>query len=126
MSKSPGHTKWPDHQVRESHMPEHVVALVNGKAVADSTDVIRVDEDGNPARFYFPRADVRMDQFQASATTTQCPFKGTARYFSLVAEGQMLKDAAWSYETPYDEHGDLKDRIAFYSDRMPVIEIKTV
>jgi uncharacterized protein (DUF427 family) len=101
-----------------------MVAMLNGKPLADSRDVIRVDEDGSPARVYFPRADVRMDQLQASATTTYCPFKGTAVYFSILGDGQqVLKDAAWSYEEPYDEHPDLKGRISFYVERAPQIQI---
>ena len=126
MSKSPGHAQWPKHQIRERHLPEHIVASVNGEPIADSNDVIRVEEEGHPARHYFPRGDVRMDRLQASTETTQCPFKGNAVYFSVVADGRVLKDAAWSYEAPYDEHGDLKERIAFYTERAPEIEIKTV
>lgn len=126
MSKSPGHAKWPTHQVREHHLNDHIVASVRGVPIADSTDVIRVKEDGNPARLYFPRADVSMDRLQSSTTTTECPFKGKAAYFSVVAAGQVLEDAAWSYEAPYDEHGDLKERVAFYTDQAPEIEIRVV
>lgn len=127
MSKAPGHVKWPEHQVRETRLHDHIVVSAHGQPLADSRDVIRVEEDGHPPRLYFLRGDVRMDQLQASATTTECPFKGTAVYFSAVADGQrVLKDAAWSYENPYDEHRDLKDRIAFYTDRVPQIQIETV
>jgi uncharacterized protein (DUF427 family) len=112
--------------VREHHLNDHIVASVRGVPIADSTDVIRVKEDGNPARLYFPRADVSMDRLQSSTTTTECPFKGKAAYFSVVAAGQVLEDAAWSYEAPYDEHGDLKERVAFYTDQAPEIEIRVV
>lgn len=124
MSQSPGHQKWPDHQVREVHLPQRMQVTINGESVAASTDVIRVDESGNPARLYFPRQDIRMDKLASSDTTSQCPFKGTARYFSVKAGDVLLNDAAWSYEQPYDEHSDLKDRIAFYDDKMPQIEIR--
>ena len=125
MSKSPGHAKWPKHQIRERHVSDHLIAAAGGEPLADSSDVIRLEEDGHPARHYFPRDDVRMDRLQSSATTTQCPFKGTAVYFNVVAGGKVLKDAAWSYESPYDEHADLKERVAFYTERAPEIEIST-
>jgi uncharacterized protein (DUF427 family) len=92
---------------------------VNDEVIARSSDVIRVDEDEQPARYYFPRADVSMARLSPSQTTTECPFKGTAHYFSLSAGGQNYPDAVWSYEQPFDEHAALRDRLAFYSERIP-------
>jgi uncharacterized protein (DUF427 family) len=124
MSKSPGHQQWPNHKVVERHVPQHVTVEIGGQIVADSSDVIRVDEDGHPPRFYFPRTDVRMDRLERTATTSQCPFKGTAHYFSLRADGRRLDDAVWSYEEPFDEHQDLKDRLAFYDDKYRDIHVR--
>jgi uncharacterized protein (DUF427 family) len=67
-----------------------------------------------------------MELLQPTDTTTQCPFKGTARYFALRAERETLDDAVWSYEAPYEEHEDLRDRVAFYDDKAPQIEIRMV
>lgn len=126
MSKSPGHQKWPDHKVEEHHLPasSHVTVEIGGQVIADSHDVIRLDEDGHPSRFYFPRSDVTMDKLERSETTSQCPFKGTARYFTLRTEGRRLDDAVWSYEAPFDEHEDLKDRVAFYDDKYQDIRVR--
>lgn len=126
MSKSPGHQKWPDHQVREMHLRERMQARVAGEVIADSRDVIRVEEDGSPARHYFPRSDVNLKALERTDTTTECPFKGTAGYFSVRSNGGELKDAAWTYETPYEEHEALKGRIAFYDDKIPEIEVRAV
>lgn len=124
MSKSPGHREHPEHRVVETHVRARVQARVGDQVVADSDDVIQVNEDGYPLRFYFPRTDVKMELLQPTDTTTECPFKGTARYFDLRANGEMLDDAVWSYEAPYDEHEDLKGRVAFYDDKVPRIEIR--
>lgn len=123
MSKSPGHRQHPDHKVTEQHLDQRVKVEVAGQVLAESSDVVRVDEDGCPPRYYFPRGDVRMDRLQPSATTTQCPFKGTAHYFSIEADGTRLADAVWSYGEPYDEHRDLAGRLAFYDDKVPQIHI---
>ena len=125
MSKSPGHQQHPEHQVAERHLDQRMTVSVNGEVVADSKDVIRVDEDKSPARFYFPRSDVKMDKLQASDRTSQCPYKGTARYFSVSAGGEQLKDSVWSYETPYDEHADLAGRVAFWDDKVPGIQVRS-
>jgi uncharacterized protein (DUF427 family) len=128
MSKAPGYQKWPDHKVHESRVGRRITVEVNGQIVADSRDAILVDEDRHPPRYYFPRADVRMDLLERTATTTQCPFKGTANYFKLHADGKSglhLDDAVWSYEQPYEEHRDLKDRLAFYDDKYKDIRVRT-
>jgi uncharacterized protein (DUF427 family) len=123
MSKSPGHRKWPEHEVQEEHLGQRMQVRANGQIVANSDDVIKVEEDEHPARYYFPRADVRMNSVERSETTTECPFKGKARYFSLIVGDKKLGDAAWSYEEPYEEHLALKDRLAFHDDKMTEIEI---
>ena len=124
MNKSPGHQKWPDHKVKEEHVGGRVQVEVNGEIVADSNDVIKVEEDGYPDRYYFPRSDIKMDKLERSETTTQCPFKGTAHYFTLKTASKRLGDAVWSYEDPYDEHSDLKDRLAFYDEKAPEIHVR--
>ena len=124
MSKSPGHAKWPSHQVLEVPQAQRVSARFGDTTVASSENVLRVDEDEAPARFYFPRTDVRMDLLEHSDTKTQCPFKGTASYFNLRIGDRVLKDAAWTYESPFDEHVALKGRVAFYEENAPGLRIE--
>ena len=125
MSKSPGHRQLPDHSIVERPLRKRMQVIVEGEVIADSTAVIQVDEDGSPVRYYFPRADVKMDRLERSTMTTQCPFKGTANYFSINVQGRKLKDAVWTYEDPYDEHLALKERLAFYPEKAPGLSIRT-
>ena len=60
---------------------------------------VALGETGLPTRFYLPRDDVQMDLLAPSETTSHCPFKGDATYFS--APG--AKDAFWVYESPSEE-----------------------
>jgi uncharacterized protein (DUF427 family) len=128
MSKSPGHLKWPEHKVLETPIGQRVTVELDGQVLADSSNAIRVDEDGSPTRYYFPRGDVSMDKLQRTATTSQCPFKGTAHYFTLSMDGgdksSKLEDAVWTYEEPFDEHRALKDRLAFYDDKYRNIHVR--
>ena len=122
--KSPGHQKWPDHQVNETRVDGKAEVKIGTESIAESQEAIRVEEDGNPARLYFPRSAVAMKNLEPSSTTTQCPFKGTARYFNVNIHGKKLKDAVWSYEEPFEEHMALKDRLAFYEEKFPDIRVQ--
>ncbi len=92
--------------------------IVDGKEIARTASAIRMDEAGLPPVHYIPRADVKMDRLERSATTTYCPFKGEASYFSLVGGA---RDAVWSYESPYDEVAAIRGHLAFYPDRVDAI-----
>ena len=110
MAHSPGHRKWPEHQVREERLEGQVRVVFGGETVADSRDVVKVSEDDYPPRYYFPRTDVVMDDLQRTERTTQCPFKGKANYYSLRAGGRTAENAVWTYEEPYEEHQGLAVR----------------
>lgn len=126
MSASPGHKKWPDHKVKEERSRLHIQVYFNGRKIADSKDVIKVIEDDHPDRYYIPREDVQMEALERSPKTSECPFKGTAHYYSIRAGEKKAEDAVWSYEIPYDEHAALKDRMSFYEDKVERLEIEEV
>jgi uncharacterized protein (DUF427 family) len=68
----------------------------DGELLAESSRAVALEESGLPTRYYLPREDVRMDLLTPSETTSHCPFKGDATYFS--APG--ADDAFWVYEDP--------------------------
>ena len=83
---------------RPSH--SHVrVESADGTVLAESTRAVELDETGLPTRFYLPREDVRTELLTPSDTTSHCPFKGDATYFS--APG--APDAFWVYEAPSED-----------------------
>lgn len=89
----------PAHEISTQHATQHVRVEANGQVLAESDRAIALDETGIPTRYYLPREDVRTDLLTASPTTSHCPFKGDATYFS--APG--VKDAFWVYEAPSEE-----------------------
>jgi uncharacterized protein (DUF427 family) len=71
----------------------------DGQDLALSSRATALDETGLPTRYYLPRDDVRMDLLEPSETTSHCPFKGDATYFSAAG----AKDAFWVYESPSED-----------------------
>ena len=86
-----------------------VEARWNGRVIASSDDTVVIE--GN---HYFPPDAVDADVLRPSATTTGCPWKGTASYYSLLVDGQENRDAAWTYPEPKDAAAQIKGRIAFW------------
>jgi uncharacterized protein (DUF427 family) len=84
-------------------------AVWNGVTIAESDDTVVVE--GN---HYFPRASVDAALLTDSATTTGCPWKGTAKYHNIVAGGAENANAAWYYPEPKAAASEIKDRIAFW------------
>lgn len=85
------------------------VARWNGTIIAKSDDTVVVE--GN---HYFPRGAVGDDYLESSETTTVCPWKGTARYFTVVVDGERNRDAAWYYPEPKQAASQIKDHVAFW------------
>ncbi len=84
-------------------------AVWNGHVVAESDDIVKVE--GNA---YFPIDSVNKALLRDSATTSMCPWKGTASYYSLAVDGKENKDAAWFYPAPKDAAAEIKGRVAFW------------
>jgi uncharacterized protein (DUF427 family) len=63
---------------------------------------------------YFPLASVDPAVLKPSATTSVCPWKGTAHYYSVVADGAENRDAAWYYADPKSAAAQIKGRVAFW------------
>jgi uncharacterized protein (DUF427 family) len=84
-------------------------AVWQGKVLAESEKFETVE--GN---VYFPPAALDRRYFKDSATSTICPWKGTARYYTVVVDGQENPDAAWYYETPKPAAAAIKDHVAFW------------
>ena len=43
-----------------------------------------------------------------------CPWKGQATYFSLLVDGELNPEAAWTYADPKPEAEMVRGRVAFW------------
>ncbi len=84
-------------------------AVWNGAIVAES-DATRVVEGNH----YFPPDSIHRKYFKDSGTTSICPWKGQASYFTLEVAGTRNEDAAWYYARPREAAAEIKDYIGFW------------
>ncbi len=84
-------------------------ATWNGAVIAESDDIVKVE--GNA---YFPIGSVKQGILKDSPTTSVCPWKGTASYYSLSVDGKENKDAAWFYPEPKEAAAEIRGRLAFW------------
>jgi uncharacterized protein (DUF427 family) len=104
----------PDHPITIEAANERIVVRAAGRIVAETTSALRLDEAGHRPVYYVPMADVDAAVLERSATSTYCPFKGTASYYSIVIDGRTIADAVWVYEQPYESVDAIASRVAFY------------
>jgi uncharacterized protein (DUF427 family) len=114
---SPGHT------ITTETIEPRVRVVAGGETLADSTDVVVLHETGLPERYYFPRADVRMDLLVPTDTATSCPFKGDATYWTAKLDAGEVVDVAWSYPAPIPGREDITGLICFFNERVDEIAI---
>ena len=84
-------------------------AIWNGTTIAESDDIVTVE--GNA---YFPESALNRALLTPSAHTSVCPWKGTARYYSLAVDGQTNENAVWYYPEPKPAAAQIAGRVAFW------------
>ena len=85
-------------------------AVLNDTVIAESDDTVVVE--GN---HYFPSNSIKNEYFHKTETSTSCPWKGVASYYSVTVNGKTNTDCAWYYPVPSKEAEKIKDRVAFWN-----------
>jgi uncharacterized protein (DUF427 family) len=111
----------PDHPITVEPNPNHIVVTVAGKVVADTRRALTLRESSYPAVQYIPMADVDRALLERTDTTSYCPYKGEASYYSIPVGGERSVDAIWSYESAYPSVSGISGHVAFYPDRVDEI-----
>jgi uncharacterized protein (DUF427 family) len=98
----------------------HVRVEVDGVTVADSRSPRILFETGLPPRYYLPLSDIRMDLLRPSASSTVCPYKGTASYWSLDTGNELHEDLVWTYRAPLPESQKIAGLACFYNEKVDI------
>ncbi|WP_104529060.1 DUF427 domain-containing protein [Blastococcus saxobsidens] len=96
----------------------HVLVRIGDVVVADSTRPRMLIESGLPVRYYLPREAVRTELLEPSYTTTRCPYKGVAHYWSLRLGERYEKDLVWTYPEPFHDAEAVRGLLCFVEERV--------
>jgi uncharacterized protein (DUF427 family) len=111
----------PYHRVDVRATSRRVEVRARGELIASSTRALVLSETALSNRLYLPREDVTAELRGPTATTSFCPYKGTATYWTLVlGDGAELADAAWSYEQPFPEGSPIAGLVSFWGEEVEV------
>jgi uncharacterized protein (DUF427 family) len=112
-----GHPRDPYHRIDVRRTDRHVRISLDGELLAESDRAMALFESNLPTRWYLP-ADDAVASLEPSDTTTMCPYKGIASYYSVAVDGG--KDLIWVYEDPLPEALQIKGLLCFFGERVDI------
>ena len=113
----PARTRGDEHRISLRPAERWVRVGFGELVLAESDRGTLLLERGCPPRWYLPREDVRLDLLRRTTSTTVCPFKGQAAYWSYEPAGAAGVDVAWSYEDPVAAMAPIQGLVCFYTER---------
>ncbi|MGJ8666979.1 MAG: DUF427 domain-containing protein [Patiriisocius sp.] len=84
-------------------------ATWNNLIIAESNDTVVIENN-----HYFPANAIKKEYFKESNTSSHCPWKGEASYYSIEVDGKTNKDAAWYYSKTSHAAKPIEGHIAFW------------
>jgi uncharacterized protein (DUF427 family) len=112
----------PAHIIYIEDVPQRIRAVLGGETVLDTRRAKVLYESNIPGQWYIPREDVRADLLTPTETSTHCPFKGDASYWTLKIGDRVETDMVWAYpQSPSPENSvieQIKGMQAFYFGRL--------
>lgn len=92
--------------------------------LVESRNALALREGGLAPVIYFPREDVAMAMMERTATTSECPHKGTANYYTVAGMSARIDDAAWTYEDVTNPDAKaIEGHLAFYGSKVTIEQI---
>ncbi|MGZ4546146.1 MAG: DUF427 domain-containing protein [Blastococcus sp.] len=114
------HARDPHKRVDVAPSSRHVRVELDGHLLAESTRPLLLFETVLPVRYYLPRDDV-LAELLPSPTSTTCPYKGVASWWSARVGDRVVEDLAWSYPTPIAENPRIAGLICLRNERVDLV-----
>ena len=112
------HPRDPYHRVDTRLSSRHVKVMHGGETIAETERPTLLFETELPTRYYLPVSDVRLDLLEPSDTTSSCPYKGDANYYSISVGDERAEDLVWYYKHPLPEAFAVQGMVCFYSEKV--------
>lgn len=110
-----------EHPITINPSQARVVVRVNGEVVADTRNALQLRESSYAAVQYIPLENVVQELLSRTDTSSYCPYKGEACYYSVTtAGGDAVDDAIWTYERPYPAVAAIAGHVAFCPDKAEI------
>lgn len=110
-----------EHPITIEPTQGRVRVRINGELVADTDAALGLKESTLPVVQYIPFDDVVQDLLTRTDTSTYCPYKGQASYYSVTtAAGDTVDDVIWTYAQPYPAVAAIAGHVAFYPDKAEI------
>ncbi|PRY33801.1 DUF427 domain-containing protein [Umezawaea tangerina] len=109
----------PDHPITVTPTADRVVVRAGDRVIADTTKALTLQESTYPAVQYIPVGDIDQSVLRRTDTSTYCPFKGDASYYTITG-GEDLTDVVWFYEEPYPAVAEIAGHVAFYPNKVDI------
>lgn len=113
-------TPGPDHPITVDRAGKRVTVRAGGRVIVDSTEALALQESTYPVVYYVPLTDVDPAALKRTATSTHCPYKGDASYYSVVTPEGEITDAVWEYQEPYPAVQEIAGHVAFYPNKVEI------
>lgn len=117
------HARDPYKRVDILSASRHVRIVLGGVTIADTRQSKFLIETVGPIRYYIPDQDVRMELLEPTETTTRCPYKGAASYWSASIGERVFKDIVWSYREPLPACLPIAAYLCFFNERVDAIYV---
>lgn len=101
----------------------HVRVVLGGQTIAETRRPYILLEPGLPTRYYIPAEDVRMDLLQPTDTTSRCPYKGQASYWTASGGDTTARDIVWTYRETLPLTTPIAHLLAFFNERVEALYV---
>jgi len=98
-------------------VPRRITIRLGSVLVAETTCALRVLETHHAPSYYLPPEHI-LATLRPVQGSSFCEWKGTARYFDVIAEDKTALRAAWAYDRPTASFAALAGHVAFYAGLM--------